>query len=83
MLLEGKSKVGRKHKPNRQGWSKIYVPAPLADMIHMIARKHGYDPTTTHLFIYRLLKAQHGEEVERLADYLETRWLDDDSPPSA
>lgn len=66
-------------KPNRSDWSKLNVPFELADLITMIAKSKGYKRDKIHLFLYDLLKSKYPDDVERFADFLETRWLD--TPP--
>jgi hypothetical protein len=66
----------KRKKTSRLGWSRLYVPPELADLIFMVAKKEGYEPDDVHLFIYRMLKEVHSEDVDSLADYLNTRWLD-------
>jgi hypothetical protein len=64
-------------KPNRKRWSKLPVPFGLADILYMVAAKHGYRREHIHYFLYDLLKTKYPADVEKLADFLETRWMDD------
>lgn len=69
-----------KKKNNRQHWSKLIVPPELADLLHVIAKAKGYGRDEGHLFLYHLLKSVYPDDVERFADYMQTRWLD--APPT-
>jgi hypothetical protein len=64
-------------KPNRLQWSKIPVPFELSDMLYMVAKAKGYKREQIHFFLYDLLKSKYADDVEHLATYLETHWLDD------
>ncbi len=53
------------------------MPKELSDLLYMVLTKHGYQREQIHFFIYELLKSKYPEDIETLADYMETRWMDD------
>lgn len=63
----------------RNAWSRMVLPPELADLLRMVAKKHGYANKDIHYFIYTLLKAFAPEDVAQLAAYLGTDWLE--TPP--
>ena len=65
---------------SKKNWSKLIIPPALSQLLFLVAQKHGTPREDIHLFIYRLLKDQYPEDVERLSEYLGSNWMEE-SPP--
>lgn len=68
-------------KTTRLNWAKLIVPDELADLLYMVAKAKGFKREDLHFFLYSLLKTAHPEDVEKLTDYLEARWMESKPPP--
>jgi hypothetical protein len=68
-------------QPPRREWPRVPLPPDLFELMITIARTQGYSERTLYAFIFRLLKAAHETDIEKLREYYKIDWLDEENPP--